>query len=102
MLEQQNIPVLPRISQSPDQNPIENFWREWKRIIQTKFKPPRNIREPEGWIQLAWKLLASVSRSPSLCSVYVYLKKFKENYFHLEELKEVEDDMTDHWFILVN
>ena len=37
---------------------IENLWREWKRIIQTKFKPPRNMRELENRMHLAWNLLA--------------------------------------------
>ena len=56
-MARQNVPVLPWIGQSPDQNPIENLWREWKRIIQTKFKPPRNMRELEGRMHLAWKML---------------------------------------------
>ena len=58
MLAQQNVPVLPWTGQSADMNPIENLWREWKRIIQTKFKPPRNMRELENRMHLAWNLLA--------------------------------------------
>ena len=35
-----------------------SFWREWKRIIMTKFKPPKNLKELEGRMNLAWKLLS--------------------------------------------
>ena len=57
-LAKQGVPVLSWTGQSPDQNPIENLWREWKRIIMTKFKPPKNLKELEGRMNLAWKLLS--------------------------------------------
>ena len=36
----------------------KQLWREWKRIIMTKFKPPKNLKELEGRMNLAWKLLS--------------------------------------------
>ena len=57
-LAQQDIRVLDWVGQSPDQNPIENLWREWKRIIMTQFKPPRNLQELHSRMHLAWSLLA--------------------------------------------
>ena len=44
-LAKQGVPVLTWIGQSPDQNPIENLWQEWKQIIMTEVQA---AQEPEG------------------------------------------------------
>ena len=56
--DEQGFTLLDWPGQSPDMNPIENLWTAYKRILFKKFKPPRNMRELENRMHLAWNLLA--------------------------------------------
>ena len=49
--------VLDWPGQSPDQNPIENLWREWKRIMATKLKPPKNLDQLAHNMRVSWLIL---------------------------------------------
>ena len=61
-LAQQNVPVLYWVGQSPDQNPIENLWREWKRIIMTQFRLLRNLQELHNRFFRFWVRTSTYSK----------------------------------------
>ena len=42
---------------SPDMNPIENLWREWKRLLYAEFDPPRNLAQLEANMKASWRIL---------------------------------------------
>ena len=38
-------------------NPIENLWKQWKRLLYSQFHPPRILDELARNIRESWKVL---------------------------------------------
>ena len=55
---EQDVTLLDWPGQSPDLNPIENLWTAFKRLLYSKFKPPKNLDQLAVNMKKAWKILS--------------------------------------------
>lgn len=53
-LDEQRFDILPWPPQSPDMNPIENFWSHLKRQLGTYEQAPKSMRELWERVQFEW------------------------------------------------
>ena len=59
---------MPWPANSPDFNPIENFWDELDRRVRANHPPPATLQQLLGWLQEEWAavpqaFLANLMRS---------------------------------------